>query len=424
MEGRDSRMPTTTQVILAICAVLLVAAFLLSTDLWTREYLFSTLTPDESPATVGIARQPASSTLQQSNSFSTSSPQQLSNPEDQLPNTSTLETHSNRTILAAPKNTIYHAAFPDFGGTEDVVTAKRVQAFQELAQKNIAWAYFSDNWTEGISFPHQAVTEISEAGTVPFIRIMPRSGFFSNRADPTYSLEAIAAGEYDDELSEWFRDAAAFEQPLLVEFGTEMNAEWFSWNGSHNGAGATTGYGDPEQADGPEVFRDAYRHIVSIAYEQDATNITWFFHVNALSVPQEPWNSIDAYYPGDAYVDWIGVSIYGTQTPKGRAVSFSETLADVYPILTALSSKAPIAILEWGTTESQRANKAAWIEEAMTTLAEGTFTRVKAFSYWHESWERPNGSYTELRIDSSSESLEAYQRGVADDRFVSKATFK
>ena len=31
-----------------------------------------------------------------------------------------------------------------------------------------------------------------------------------------------------------------------------MNASWFSWNGSYNGGGRTSGYGDPTLADGPE----------------------------------------------------------------------------------------------------------------------------------------------------------------------------
>ena len=55
---------------------------------------------------------------------------------------------------------------------------------------------------------------------------------------------------------------------MLVEFGTEMNGFWFPWNGKWNGAGATTGYGDPALPDGPERFRDAYRHVHDVIASQ------------------------------------------------------------------------------------------------------------------------------------------------------------
>jgi len=54
--------------------------------------------------------------------------------------------------LIASKEGIYHAAFPDFGGTEDIVTNERILSFETLVQKNIIWAYFSNNWYNDISF--------------------------------------------------------------------------------------------------------------------------------------------------------------------------------------------------------------------------------------------------------------------------------
>lgn len=61
-------------------------------------------------------------------------------------------------------------------------------------------------------------------------------------------------------------------------------------------------------------------------------------------------NYLENYYPSDAYIDWIGVSVYGPQTQREDYQPFSEILSDVYPFLTNLSSK-PIAILEFTITE-------------------------------------------------------------------------
>jgi len=107
---------------------------------------------------------------------------------------------------------------------------------------------------------------------------------------------------------------------------------------------------DPNAPDGPERFRDAFRHIVDICKDQCATNITWFFHVNAYNVPEAQWNTIAQYYPGDSYIDWLGVSIYGPQTSEEPYQEFCEILDDVYPQLTAIADK-PIAVLEFAITE-------------------------------------------------------------------------
>ena len=252
--------------------------------------------------------------------------------------------------LVPDSGRIYHAAFPDLGGTEDKVSAKKIHAFEKLVNKDIAWVYFSNNWYQHISFPKGAVAAIEKLGKVPFVRMMARSNFDESVADPRYAMQKIIDGDFDAELYQWARDAAATGTPLLVEFGTEVNGSWFSWNGKYNGAGKTTGYGDANEADGAERFRDAYRHIIEICDESGADNITWFFHVDAYGEPQQAWNSIENYYPGDAYIDWLGVSVYGPQQANEEYQSFSEILSDVYPQLTALSQK-PIAILEFAVTE-------------------------------------------------------------------------
>ena len=58
--------------------------------------------------------------------------------------------------------------------------------------------------------------------------------------------------------------AKEFDSPLIVEFGPEMNGWWYPWNGYWNGGGETNAYGDSSLPDGPERFRDAYRHIIDV----------------------------------------------------------------------------------------------------------------------------------------------------------------
>ncbi len=263
---------------------------------------------------------------------------------------------SSGSKLEPPSSGIYHAAFPDFGGTEDQVSGDRITSFEDLAGKEIVWAYFSNNWYDdsgnpAIEFPSAAVSAIHDAGRVPFIRMMPRSNFDEGGPDPVYTMAKIISGDFDDDLRQWAQDAAAAGIPLLVEFGTEVNGSWFPWNGLYNGGGTTDGYGDSSFPDGPERFRDAYRRIRDICDDEGAGNITWFFHVDAYGEPEEEWNSIENYYPGDDYVDWIGVSVYGPQERGEDYQEFSQIMADIYPRVAALSSDKPLAVLEFAVTE-------------------------------------------------------------------------
>ena len=197
-----------------------------------------------------------------------------------------------------------------------------MKAYEQLIGKKIVWAYFSNNWGNGIKFPEDAVKAIHSLGVVPFIRMMPCTTFTDGLVDPVYTLERFIDGDFDNDLRKWAQDAKRVGIPLMVEFGTEVNGDWFPWSGALNGESETEGYGDPTLPDGPERFRDAYRHIIDLFREEGVNNITWAFHIfadedsgpDSISNPNnnQSWNDIANYYPGNDYIDWIGASVYGS----------------------------------------------------------------------------------------------------------------
>ncbi len=317
---------------------------------------------------------------------------------------------------------IYHSAFPNFGGPEDRVSCARIRNFEELAGKKIVWAAFSNNWLQGIKFPGKHVEEISRCGRLPYIRLMARSSF-NFGPDPVYTLQRIIDGDFDPQLRQWAKEARRYGGPLLVEFGVEMNGNWFPWSGYWNGAGRTDGYGDPGLADGPERFRDAYRHIIQVFREEGAVNITWFFHANAESFPHEAWNRLGNYYPGDDYVDWVGLSVYGPIFPEEReewnSLSFRDRFLRAYRELRRVAPKKPLAVLEFGVTEDPR--KPSWIGEAFAFIK--SFPEIKAISWWQERWENEDGSFSDLRINSSRASLEEYKRQIKSPLFKTTPVF-
>ncbi len=335
-----------------------------------------------------------------------------------------------RTVLAPPAKGLYHAAYPNFSNArlnESAVSVERIRAFERLAGKPITWAYFSNHWFGGrIVFPAAAVRTIQRAGRVPFIRMMAWSRYFADEPDPVFTMQRIIGGDFDDALRRWARDAKATATPVLVEFGTEVNGEWFPWNGRWNGGGRTDGYGDPSWPDGPERFRDAYRHIVDLFRAEDVRNVTWFFHVNAGSFPHARWNRIRYYYPGDDYVDWVGISNYGSVSPEYEWDAFTPTLRSIYAQVERMTAEKPVAVLEYGVVEdAAHGDKAQWIRAAFRGLLSGEFPRLYAASWWQERWENePPVGPSDVRINSSPEALAAYRAGVAGPTFVSTPRFE
>ena len=63
-------------------------------------------------------------------------------------------------------------------------------------------------------------------------------------------------------------------------------------------------------------------------------------------------------------------------------------------------------------------SKAQWLTEALALACE--FPRLKASVFWHERWQNGDLSYSNLRVNSSEGSLEAYRRGVADGFWLNK----
>jgi hypothetical protein len=334
------------------------------------------------------------------------------------------EALSVHVTLLAPREGVYIAAFPDMGGSEDTVETARIKAFEEAVGRPVAWVYFSNNWYDGITFPSKDIETIHAAGSVPFIRLMARSREARDGgADPKYNMAAILSGTFDADLAAWARAARAVGRPILAEFGTEVNGSWFRWNGQWNGGGTTDGYGDPAVADGPERFRDAFRRIIDICRAEGAHNIVWFFHVDPARSPQEPWNTFAAYYPGDDYIDWIGISCFGSQRVGREWIDFNEKLAPAYVEAAALSPTKPLAIVEYAVVEDPARDKAAWITDAIGAVRAGRYPRIKALSYWNEAWGGRDGQRVDLRANSSPAAVAAYREAIADPFFVTKLEF-
>ena len=327
------------------------------------------------------------------------------------------------TIPLPPVGYLYHGVYPGgITGEESDLTLNDLHSYEEAAGKRVVWVYFSHNWYEGRAFPIPTATWIREAGSIPYVRLMLRSSWEQNMAEPVFSLQAILNGEFDADLRNWCAAARDFGTPLLAEYGTEVNGEWFSWNGVWNGAGETAGYGDPSEPDGTERFRDAYRRIIQICRDEGAENITWVFHINASDWPEEDWNAFENYYPGDEWIDWIGISNYGAQTPQDDYwEEFLIEMDAVYPRVDALTPDKPIFIAEFGVTNNNPlGDQAEWARNALTDITSFRWPRLIGFSWWNEWWQNDDDPAhdTTMRLQDNPELEAVFRELVGNNPFV------
>ena len=130
--------------------------------------------------------------------------------------------------------------------------------------------------------------------------------------DPTSaSVSRIAAGGYDSYLRSFADSVRGFGQPVVIGFGHEMNARWYSWGYTHLP---------------PAIFVAAWRHIVTLFRAQHADNVTWLWTLQA----DEPGTGhIASWWPGAKYVTWVGIDGYYYRPSETFFSIFGETIAQV-----------------------------------------------------------------------------------------------
>lgn len=310
-------------------------------------------------------------------------------------------------LLVPPKEGMYLGAYASYDDGSAQSLGESLSSFETISGRTVVWAIVFNEWPGLLHFPKDEATTLHRQGTTPFIRVLPRSvPWQTNELDPVIRMDRINAGDYDDQIRQWARDARDIGFPLLVEFGPEANGFWNQWSGVL-------------YPNGPALYASVYRRFVSICRAEGANNITWFFHMNGDDNPERPDNQMAQFYPGDDYIDWIGVSVLGAQQVTDYWDLFIDVMDRAYGEISAVSRTKPIALVETAVVEDPKLadHKAQWFQSAFAELESGRWPRLKAYSYWDEpGWLK---EVNDLRFNSSAASLAAFREGVADPFFVS-----
>ncbi|WP_335979480.1 glycoside hydrolase family 26 protein [Streptomyces sp. CA2R106] len=169
-------------------------------------------------------------------------------------------------------------------------------------------------------------------------------------------LAQAAAGAYDGhyaDLARNLRDAGMGN--AVLRFGHEFNGNWYPWSPLHDPNGTAAGETD---------FAAAFRHFATAVRSVPGGHFTLVWN----PVPGQDGVDLARCYPGDAYVDHVGVDLYDQDwnaytpgvppTDAQRAQAWQDLRTAGTWSLDAITGLAaahgkPLAVPEWGVWQDK-----------------------------------------------------------------------
>jgi len=135
-------------------------------------------------------------------------------------------------------------------------------------------------------------------GATPVIEILPDS----------ITLSQVASGQGDKWLNDLRAEIDQLGRPVIIAFAPEANGRWYSWG------------------EDPTDFKVAYIHVHNVIGN---SLVTWMWQVSAHNTGDPATQDINTYWPGSAYVNWVGFDGYYYQPGDSFALRFGFSLREV-----------------------------------------------------------------------------------------------
>jgi hypothetical protein len=245
-----------------------------------------------------------------------------------------------------------------------------VAAFGRLVGRRPALALFYSGFGE--QFRTAFAKEVYQHGGIPLDQINPLG----------VSIAKIAAGRYDAYLRSLADQVRAFRHRVIIGFGHEMNGTWYPWGWTHVR---------------PSTFVRAWRHVVHVFRTQGASNVTWMWTISRV-LNRGP---VRPYWPGAAYVNWVGIDGYYTYPSDTFASVFLRMMAVVHRF-----THDPILLSE--TAIGQRAGQARRIPN----LLSGVRTYGLRGLVWFDMAQHGGPFKQDWRLEGHPSAVAAFRRNL------------
>lgn len=235
--------------------------------------------------------------------------------------------------------------------------------------------------------------KIKDVDAVPHLAVEPNRG-----------LDEVLDDEYLHELATIL---AEVEGPVFLRWASEMNGDWSAYSGD------------------PQKYIQKWR-LVHDVMEKIAPDVIMVWTVFTF-----PQRNIPSYYPGDKYVDWVGVNIYNVIYHNDNihdVASDEDPLQLLDYIYNTYSGRKPIQISEYGVTHYTVTDNKYYLDFAvqkLTRIYEGIknrYPRVKSIFYFdvNNLVNAPEGrQINNYAVTDEPVILDTYKKLIADPYFLS-----
>lgn len=215
----------------------------------------------------------------------------------------------------------------------------------------------------------------------------------SHTDQPDYTLAALISGAHDTYIDMFAASVMDLPYVVTIRLMHEMNGNWYPWGVRTNGNQV-------------EQFVPAWRHVHDRFTALGVTNVEWLWAPNAVYTGSAPLAPL---YPGDAYVDAVGVGNYnwGEHSHDGFATHWRtfDSLFDASITQLRSITDRPLWITEVGSS-NMGGSKAAWLAAMLQEVrSRPEIAGVVWFSHVDE------GAGVDWRIETEPDAADAWRAG-------------
>ncbi len=228
-------------------------------------------------------------------------------------------------------------------------------------------------------------------------------------------LDEINDGEVDDRIDRLLMLLAGYERPVYLRFGYEFDGNWNHYD--------------------PEAFVAAWVRFYDRMMAQNVTNVAMVWQSATACVGRYTNAPLDAWYPGDHYVDWVGVSWF-TQAdcnyqPIGEMVAFAREHNK--PVMIAEAAPQQYDTAEQTHSTSGRSFKSmsaaqiwdAWYAPFFNYIDTNQDT-IRAVAYINTDWDNQamwgspyrNGYWGDSRVQANDLILDRWQTQLSEEAWL------
>lgn len=211
-------------------------------------------------------------------------------------------------------------------------------------------------------------------------------------------LEKAGNGEYDAVVKAFSAWAKTTDRPIYLRIGYEFD-------GVHN---------ELE----PQGYVKAYRRIVDLMRAEGVDNVAFVWH--SYAAPTYRDYPLSDWYPGDDYVDWVGISLFGHMYADELNAE-GDTLFDF-----ARSHRKPVMVAEASPIHGiEKDNIDAWNTWFVNFLSLTYSRNIKAISLINEDWARVAidgiSEWKDARLQNNARVYRAWFRETGKDRYLKQS---